>query len=98
MRELRTLELFRNRKALKTCHLGNRNPNIDVRAIAAAAVTLGSNCQATGYTPNSAKLSPELAVTSTVRQCILNSTLPSTFSVIGEPWLNEINELRWFLC
>ena len=28
----------------------------------------------------------------------LNSTLPSTFSVIGEPWLNEINELRWFLC
>jgi len=28
----------------------------------------------------------------------LNSTLPSTFSVIGESWLNEINELRWFLC
>ena len=28
----------------------------------------------------------------------LNSTLPSTFSVIGETWLNEINELRWFLC
>jgi len=30
--------------------------------------------------------------------CILNSTLPSTFSVIGDPRLNEINELRWFLC
>ena len=29
---------------------------------------------------------------------LLNSTLPSTFSVIGETWLNEINELRWFLC
>ena len=29
---------------------------------------------------------------------ILNSTLPSTFSVIGDPRLNEINELRWFLC
>ena len=28
----------------------------------------------------------------------LNSTLPSTFSVIGDPRLNEINELRWFLC
>ena len=28
----------------------------------------------------------------------LNSTLPSTFSVIGEPRLNEINGLRWFLC
>ena len=50
--------------------LGQPKPYIDVRAIAAAAVTLGSNCQATGYTPNSAKLSPELAVTSTVRQCM----------------------------
>jgi 3-deoxy-D-arabino-heptulosonate 7-phosphate (DAHP) synthase class II len=29
---------------------------------------------------------------------ILNSTLPSTFSVIGDPRLNEINGLRWFLC
>ena len=28
----------------------------------------------------------------------LNSTLPSTFSVIGDPRLNEINGLRWFLC
>jgi hypothetical protein len=29
---------------------------------------------------------------------ILNSTLPSTFPVIGDPRLNEINGLRWFLC
>jgi hypothetical protein len=29
---------------------------------------------------------------------LLNSTLPSTFSVIGDPRLNEINGLRWFLC
>ena len=28
----------------------------------------------------------------------LNSTLPSTFSVFGDPRLNEINGLRWFLC
>jgi hypothetical protein len=28
----------------------------------------------------------------------LNSTLPSTFPVIGDPRLNEINGLRWFLC
>jgi leucyl aminopeptidase len=28
----------------------------------------------------------------------LNSTLPSTFSVTGDPRLNEINELRGFLC
>ena len=28
----------------------------------------------------------------------LNSTLPSTFSVIGDRRLNEINGLRWFLC
>ena len=28
----------------------------------------------------------------------LNSTLPSTFFVIGDPRLNEINGLRWFLC
>ena len=28
----------------------------------------------------------------------LNSTLPSTFSVIGDPRLNEINGLRGFLC
>ena len=34
----------------------------------------------------------------TPMQSHLNSTLPSTFSVIGETWLNEINELRWFLC
>ena len=30
--------------------------------------------------------------------CTLNSTLPSTFPVIGDPRLNEINGLRWFLC
>jgi hypothetical protein len=29
---------------------------------------------------------------------VLNSTLPSTFPVIGDPRLNEINGLRWFLC
>ncbi len=29
---------------------------------------------------------------------VLNSTLPSTFSVIGDPRLNEINGLRGFLC
>ena len=29
---------------------------------------------------------------------ILNSTVPSTFPVIGDPRLNEINGLRWFLC
>jgi hypothetical protein len=33
-----------------------------------------------------------------VGPCSLNSTLPSTFSVFGDPRLNEINGLRWFLC
>ena len=44
------------------------------------------------------KFKPGKALRESVDQGLLNSTLPGTFSVIGEPWLNEINELRWFLC
>ena len=40
----------------------------------------------------------EIILLDAKKEGLLNSTLPSTFSVIGDPRLNEINGLRGFLC
>jgi hypothetical protein len=75
--------------------------------IVTIGIDLAKNCFAVHGVGPSGKpelLRPEvrrgklLELIANLPPCLLNSTLPSTFPVIGDPRLNEINGLRWFLC